>query len=102
MTVAMPEIEHTVIIPINTFAPLPIEASRPIQVVIQNCEDEYVASFFDANISASGETLQIALDNLKDLIAMQFQFLEHKPNSELGTAMRRKKSVLLALFKRRV
>lgn len=101
MTVATPEIEHTVIIPINTFAPLPIEAAKPIQVVVQCFEDDYVASFFDANISASGETLQIALDNLKDLIAMQFEHLEHKTDSKLGTAMRRKKSVLMAVFKRR-
>jgi hypothetical protein len=91
---------QSVVVPINTFAPLPIVAILPIQVVVQNSDDEFVASFFDANISASGKTVQIAVDNLKDLIFAQYQHLEGKAESDLGKARKRQKSVLMALLKK--
>ena len=51
-------LEHSqpLIVPIETFAPEPYDPIRPFHVVLQPHEEEYIASFFDANLSASGET----------------------------------------------
>ena len=64
-------------------------------------EDCYVATLFDANISSSGDTREEAVTNLKDLMLMIFQSLEHESESDLGPAMVRQKKVLQSLIRRK-
>src|ERR1700757_5007489 len=49
------------LVPVTTLDPEPFELAREIQVVVQPDDDSFVATFFDANINASGETQQDAV-----------------------------------------
>ncbi|MGD0092240.1 MAG: hypothetical protein ABSE73_20180 [Planctomycetota bacterium] len=91
----------SIIVPVDTLEPEPIEIVKPFHVVVQPYEDEFVATFFDANISATGCTEQEAVANVKDMIVMEFNFLEPKADKDLGAALRRERSVLCAMLKRR-
>jgi predicted RNase H-like HicB family nuclease len=80
------ELEHSacVSVPVTTFAPEPYEVVDPFHAVIQPQGDEYMASFYEANLSASGATREEALANLKDIVVGTFEILtEHDPE-ELG------------------
>lgn len=82
------------VVPITTFAPEPFEVLRPMSVVIQPLGDEHLATFFDANINASGETQEEAFANLKDVLLGTFQMLERMPESQLGPGPKRQRAVL--------
>jgi predicted RNase H-like HicB family nuclease len=87
--------------PITTFAPEPYEASPPALVVIQRSEDAFVASFFDANIHASGDTEEEAFRNLKSLILDIFESLSGEPPGRLGPEPKRQLAVLRQLIRKR-
>jgi predicted RNase H-like HicB family nuclease len=88
------------IIPVLTFAPEPYEVLTPFQVVVRACGDEYIASFFDANISASGETQEEAVYNLKDVIITVFETLTEQGEARLGVGPARQLKVLTQFLKR--
>src|ERR1043165_771229 len=90
-----------IVVPIDTLTPEPIDIVKPFHAVVQAVDGEYVATFFDANINASGDTQQEAIFNLKDMIVTLFNRVERKPSKQLGAALRRQKSVLCAMLKRR-
>src|SRR6266404_9606395 len=75
-----------VIVPISTLAPEPYELIREIKVVVQPDDDSFVATFFDANINASGNTQVDAVANLKDMLIAVFVSLEKEPKLAKGTA----------------
>ena len=56
------------IVPISTLAPEPFKLIKPFYAVLQQDGDGFIASFFDANISASGETDIESVGNLKEVI----------------------------------
>jgi hypothetical protein len=66
---------------------------RPIPVVIEEDDGVFVASFLDANINASGDTLQDAYEALKEFIASRFRLLE-RHIAELGNEPMRQLTVL--------
>jgi predicted RNase H-like HicB family nuclease len=72
--------QQSVVVPVESLDPQPFEVLRPFQVVIRPCRDEYIATFFDANISAGGETTEEAYANLKDLIGSVFTLLQAENN----------------------
>ena len=83
-----------VCVPIETLAPEPYEVLKPFHAVVQARGEEYVASFFDANLNASGATQEEAVFNLKDVIVAVFETLmEHDP-AELGPGPARQLEVL--------
>lgn len=91
-----------VCVPVETLAPEPYQLLKPFHVVIQTEGDEYVASFFDANLNASGATEEEALVNLKDTIVAVFELLtEHNP-SQLGPGPLRQLQVLREFVMRSV
>ncbi len=64
---------------ITTLAPEPYQLKRDIPVLVQQDEDSYIATFVDANINASGDTLSQAVDNLKDMmVALLRRFSQEK------------------------
>ena len=83
------------IVEIRTFAPEPYQLSSPISVTVE--EDgagSFIASFFDANISTTGENEQEAFENLKSLILDVFDSLNREAPTKLGPEPRRQLAVL--------
>jgi predicted RNase H-like HicB family nuclease len=83
---------------IQSFAPEPYRLLQPIQVTIEPEADGFVASFFDANISASGETEQEAFENLKGLTLDIFDSLGREAPERLGPEPARQLAVLRSLI----
>jgi predicted RNase H-like HicB family nuclease len=88
-----------VVIPIQSLAPEPFELLKPIQSLLQQSGEDYIATFLDANINASGETQEEALTNLKDIIVGSFEALESMPD-RLGSGPKRQLAVLRQFLKR--
>ena len=94
MSVEPPTVAESLQVPIQSLAPEPYEVIKPFQVVVRPADGEYIASFFDANLSASGETQAEAVLNLKDIIAGTFEILAEMKEAELGPGPLRQKKTL--------
>jgi hypothetical protein len=81
-------------VPIQTLAPEPYEVIKPFHVVVQAGQDDYIASFFDASLSASGDTQDEAVYNLKDILIAAFDSLGEHREDQLGPGPRRQLAVL--------
>ena len=88
------------VVPVTTFAPEPFEVIGPISIVIQPSGDDFLATYFDANINASGETQEEAFAALKDVLLATFQLLQRLPDDQLGPGPRRQRAVLTAVIRR--
>ena len=77
-----PPLGPGILVPITSFAPEPYQLVRQILTVIQPSEGGYIASFFDANVHASGDTEEEALRNLKSLILDVFDSLSAEPTED--------------------
>lgn len=88
------------IVPITTLAPEPLDLVRDISVVVQPVEHGFTATFFDVNISTSGDTQEEAVSNLKSLIVDIFKDLESEPPERLGPEPTRQLNVLRAFLRR--
>ena len=86
-------------VPMTTLAPEPFEVRRPIPVVVRPAGEEHVATFFDANISMSGDTEEEAVSNLRELIVDVFDELE-ADEGNLGPEPARQLAVLRAFMER--
>jgi hypothetical protein len=64
-------------------------------VTIRRDGDEFIATFFDANISTGGETEEEAMANLQTLIADFYDELSATPQEKLGPSLQRQKHVLV-------
>ena len=81
-------------VPITTFAPEPYELRRPPLVIVQHGDEGFTASFFDANIHASGDTEEEAFRNLKSLLLDVFDSLRAESPENLGPEPKRQLAVL--------
>jgi hypothetical protein len=79
---------------ITTFSPEPYDIKKPLPISIYESDDEYTASFFDANIHTTGDNEQEAFDNVKSLILDMFDGLVSRMADELGPGPRRQLAVL--------
>lgn len=79
---------------IQTFEPEPYAVIRPLAIVIEPSGGGFAASFFDANISTSGETEQEAFDNVKSLVLDVFDSLSREDPRRFGPEPRRQLAVL--------
>lgn len=84
----------SIIVPITSFAPEPLEVIKEINVVVQKDEDEFTATFFDANIGTTGCNQTEAIDNLKELIVSRYYYLNEQPQQTLGPALVKQLTVL--------
>ena len=91
---------ETIVIPIATLAPEPYELFRAIPVVVQPAGGEFIATFFDANISTAGDTQEEAVANLRSLLLDMFEYLESEPPEALGPEPTRQLGVLRAFLTR--
>jgi hypothetical protein len=90
------------IVPVTTLAPYPFELKRDIPVLVQVEDDEFVASFVEANVGTSGETLNEAIDGLKEMLTMAFTQLQDLPNEKLGRGPRKQRLVLESFIESKV
>jgi hypothetical protein len=95
------EIDGSVTVPIQTFSPEPFEVLKEIKAVIEESDDEYIASFFDANVSAGGSNQQEAIDNLKENLLNRFDYLGSLPPERLGIGPQKQLAVLREYIGRR-
>ncbi len=93
--------QGSLLVPITEFAPEPFDLLKEIKVVVQESDGEFMASFFDANLSSQGCTPQEAFDNLKDLLLSRFDYLDTQPAERLGPAPKKQLAVLRAFMRRR-
>jgi hypothetical protein len=95
------EQEAPLVVPIQSLAPEPYEIVKPIQAVVHFVEGEYIASFFDANLSTGGDTQTEAVHNLKALIVGTFEILAGIKDSELGPGPLQDKKTLEEFVRRK-
>ena len=79
---------------VETFAPEPYKAKRPIPISLKRRADGYVASVVEVNVNSSGGTQQEAVANIKELILDVFDSLSSLPPSKLGPGPARPRAVL--------
>lgn len=79
---------------IQSLVPEAFEIIAPIPVVVRNFDESYVATFFDANVNASGDTDVESVQNLKDMLVASYELLFSHDDDDLGAEMLRKKQVL--------
>ena len=91
--------DQSIIVPITTLDPEPFELTRDVMVVVQPDDDSFVATFFDANINASGNTQVDAVANLKDLMIAIFETLENE--KKLGKGPAAQLAILRGLIRRK-
>ena len=92
---------HAFTVSITTLAPEPYDLLREIKVVVQASDDEYTATFFDANVNASGCNQVEAVENLKDIILSRFDYLDRRSPDKLGPALARQLTVLRQFLRRK-
>lgn len=83
-----------IIVAVDTLTPDPYIVEKPFHVVIKNEGDSYIASFYDANINASGDTEEEALANLKDILVCLYNKLNSIREDKLGNAMLKQRKIL--------
>jgi len=91
---AIAQRSEAVVVPIATMAPEPYRVLRDIPAVLEPADDGFIATFFDANISTSGDTAEEAVSNLRSLILDVFDYLSSEPLNSLGPEPARQLAVL--------
>ena len=95
------ENRQPVLVPIASLAPEPYDVVKPFHAVVQLHEHEYIATFFDANISASGDTQAEAILNLKDVLLGALEILAVRDEKDLGAGSLHQKRVLGEFIRKR-
>lgn len=78
----------------HTVAPELYRVIKPIPVTIQKEEENFTASWFDANIHMSGDNEQEAFDNLRALVLDMFESVNQENPAMLGPEPARQRAVL--------
>jgi len=89
------------VVSIRTFAPEPYVVVQPIDALIQKEEGQYIASFLEADIHASGDTEAEALSDLKAMALDAYDALLEQKAEALGPLLLRQRAVLLASIRKR-
>jgi len=92
--IARQETEAPSVVTLATLAPETLKLKKPIPVYLRSTGEDWIASFLDGNINASGETEPEALDNLKDILTATFRHLTSLPAEKLGPGPARQLAVL--------
>ncbi len=90
---------QSIVVPVNSLDPEPYELLKGFMAVVQPEDESFVATFFDANINASGETQADAIENLKDVLITTFQSLENE--TRLGRGAARRLAILRTIMRKK-
>jgi hypothetical protein len=74
-------------------APSQLVLLEPIPVAVEFDDESWVVSFAEANVNASGETFQEAIEMLKEMIAFDYAFFGDS-ESVLGSGPKNQLAVL--------
>jgi len=77
-----------------------LKLTRDLPVALQPAEEGFIATYFDANISMSGDTEIEAFDNLRTFIIDTFEFLSSQPVDSLGPEPLRQLRLLQSFVQR--
>jgi hypothetical protein len=91
---------RTFVVPLITLSPEPYILDTQIPVVVEGEDDNFTATFYEANIAASGDTISDAIANFKETLVMQYEFLEKTAKEKLGPLPRRQWEIIQNLLKR--
>jgi hypothetical protein len=83
-----------VIVPIETLDPEPYQLLKPFHAVVMSQDDEYVATWFDAGLSASGSTQEEAIFNLKDILVATWESLACHTEDQLAAGIKNQLRIL--------
>jgi len=87
------------VVPLTTLSS-EFHLTQPIPVTIEGCDENFIATFAEANISASGETEGDAIANFKDSLVSSYQLLEAMRSDNLGPLPARQWKVLQNVVRR--
>lgn len=87
-------LETTTVASVASLTEFKLGLLRDIPVTIRHTGDDCVATFFDANLSASGDTPEEAFFNLKDILATTFHMFSQMDPAILGPMPKRQLRVL--------
>lgn len=90
-----------IVVPIQCLSPEPFEVIKEIKAVVRPADYEFVASFFDANVNASGCNENEAVENLKEMLVSRFEQLDALPPKKLGPGPARQIAVLREFIRRK-
>ena len=99
------ETAPSVVVPINTFAPKPFELIKPVLALVEPVIDEngepceYIATFVDGVVSATGDTIEDAVAMLKDRMVGQLKSLRKAPPASLGMIPRQQLAALQSVMR---
>lgn len=82
------------IVPVQSLDNEDLELKKVPYVVVEEQDDSFIATFFDAHISSSGDTPYEAVDNVKDMIAATFKRLQKALAEKLGPLPTRQLAIL--------
>jgi hypothetical protein len=86
------------LVAIDTLAPEPYRLVNAISILVRPDAQSYIASFVDANISMTGDTIHEAVQGVKAVIIGTFKRLSGKADSQLGPGPRKQKAILTTLI----
>jgi len=86
--------QRTIHVPVASLEPEPFVLKHPIIVVVQSDDDQFVATLFDANMNAAGDTQVEAVDNLKEVIVSMYRRFAELGEHRLGPGPRKQFQVL--------
>ena len=81
------------VIPISSLGPGNIKLVKPVPVVMRQEDEDFEASFIDANINASGKTELEAFEMLRDMIVSTYRLYTAR-HDELGDEPLRQLAIL--------
>jgi dCTP deaminase len=87
-------------VPMTTLATPELTLQRDIPVVIEQTDSGFVATFFDGNLSMSGDTKEEAFGNLRGLLVDVFNDLDAEPPDRLGPGPRSQIQILRSFIRR--
>ena len=97
---SLPESERVIDSEITTFVPEPYTLKSNIGIKIVGQGSEYIASYHEGNIHASGDTPYEAMENLKSLILDTFDSLTSEPQENLGIKAKNQRALLESIIER--
>lgn len=88
------------VVPVTNILSDEVSLIRSFMAVVQRDEDDYIATFFDANISGSGESDVEAVDALKEIMVAKFLKFDSLGPDKLGRQPTRELNVLRTVMQR--
>jgi len=97
------ELENTkyMVVPVQSLEPEPYELIKPLRFTVRSVEEAYVASFDDATLSATGDSVAEAVENLKDIMLTTYDILIGSPHDSLGVVPTGQLAVLSEFLRKR-